>query len=176
MQSQVRRFTSLVALMAIAVATLALSASAAFAQYPPARDFGVVCTPQPPAPGQEVACEVVGARAGEQIAATASVDGVAFYADEVTADADGQASFGFSAPDEGEVVVRVVGAQSGEASTVLAVADEAAEDEQVVAAPTTRLPLTGGQVAVLTAVGVALLGSGLLALRRREDAKVSATA
>jgi LPXTG-motif cell wall-anchored protein len=175
---KVRTFRSLFTVMTVAVVALAMSASVAFAQYPPARDFGVVCTPQPPAPGQAVSCEIVGAQASEQLAATASVDGAVFHSETLTADADGEADFGFTAPDAGDVVVRVVGAESGETSTVLAVSDEAdaAEEGDAVAAPVSRLPLTGGQVLVLTTLGLLMLGGGLLALRRREDAKVSATA
>ncbi len=47
-------------------------------------------------------------------------------------------------------------------------------DGAAVTPGTGQLPFTGGEVTVLLAVAFGLLGAGLLVLRRREDAKVSA--
>jgi LPXTG-motif cell wall-anchored protein len=66
-------------------------------------------------------------------------------------------------------------------------ADDSGRDDGAVAdrddaagAPVTgrrgALPFTGAEVGILLVVGIVLLGGGLVALRRREDAKVSVRA
>jgi hypothetical protein len=166
------RTTTLATLMALAV--LVLGATAALAQYPPAVDFGVTCTPQNPQPGQGVTCTVVGAVAGESLTASAEDNRGDFYDDSLTADDEGEASFGFDVPTDvqGNVIVRVVGAQSGEASTTLAVADEDVADPAEDVTPDDvederTLPVTGGQLAMLSLVGLGLVTTGGLAVRKR---------
>jgi LPXTG-motif cell wall-anchored protein len=181
-KQHLRRAKAMITVMAAMAAVLAMSATAAFAQYPPDTDFGVTCTPTNPSPGDTVTCDVTGAEDGEDLEATATAEvaGV-LYEDSFNADDNGEATFSFSTAgtQDGEridVVVR--GAQSGEAGTsVSADADvEPADDgEPVAAAPSTttpsgdRLPVTGGQALLLSVVGLALVGGGLLALRKRGD-------
>jgi hypothetical protein len=183
MGTQVQRLRTVLTVAMMAVVALAWSATAAFAQYPPADDFGygVVCTPESPAPGETVTCEVVGALPGEQLAVTVTIAGTLVHSETSTADAEGEAAFVFAVDREGEIIVRVVGAESGETTVVLSAAEEAPEAREdageAVAAPAApRLPITGGQILLLTGLGVALLGAGLLALRRRDGGKVSVTA
>jgi hypothetical protein len=158
----------------MALAVLVLGATAALAQYPPDTDFGVTCTPQNPQPGDGVSCTVVGAVAGESLAASAEDDRQGFYDESMNADGQGEATFGFDVPTDvqGNVIVRVVGAQSGEAATTLAVAEEDVDDPaddvepEDVEDPDT-LPVTGGQLAMLSLVGLGLVTTGGLALRKR---------
>ena len=165
------RTAALTTLLALSV--LVLGATAALAQYPPDTDFGVTCTPQNPGPGQATTCTVSGAVAGESLAASASDDGGDFYDESLTADGDGEASFGFDVPTDvqGNVIVRVAGDQSGEASTTLAVAEEDVDDPADDVDPDDvaddRLPVTGGQLAMLSLLGLGMVTTGGLALRKR---------
>lgn len=170
------RTAALTALMALSV--LVLGATAALAQYPPDTDFGVTCVPENPGPGEGTTCTVSGAVAGESLAASAEDDDGVFYEESLTADGDGEASFGFDVPTDvqGNVIVRVAGDQSGEASTTLAAAqeeaDEADEAEDVDADEVTddALPVTGGQLAMLSLVGLGLVTTGGVALRKKKSA------
>lgn len=181
MTVQLRRLraTSTVLVAMTAMMAMMVTSAVADAVYPPDQDFGVVCTPSNPQPGDDVSCEVVGAQPGEALdaTATAEVQGV-IYEDSLTADDDGVATFAFSTDgiDEGEQVDVVVrGAQSGETGfTVTAEStDEVDDDGDPITATITddtaadRLPVTGGQVTLLSLVGLALVGGGLLALRKR---------
>lgn len=162
-----------VSVLAIALlSALAMTASAAFAQYPPASAFGVSCSVD----GDTVVCAIVGAEANERLAVTATCDDEVVYNETLTADAEGEADFSFTAANADDCTVAVLGESSGAATTTVDVDD----DEEVVAgAPisgTGSLPMTGGQVGVLLLVALTLLGGGLLALRRREDSKVAAEA
>ena len=171
------RTAALTTLMALSV--LVLGATAALAQYPPDTDFGVTCTPTDPAPGQGTTCTVAGAVAGESLTASAADDDGDFYEESLTADGDGEATFGFDVPTEvqGNVIVRVAGDQSGEASTTLTAAEvddpsdpgddvdprDVGDDE--------RLPVTGGELAMLSLVGLGLVTTGGLALRKRSSSR-----
>jgi LPXTG-motif cell wall-anchored protein len=177
-----RRLRSTAVVMLAALASLAMMATASFAQYTTDIDFGVVCTPENPQPGDTVTCQVSGAQPGEdlQATATAEVQGV-LYEDAFAADGDGNAVFSFSTAgtQDGEAItVTVTGAQSGTASDSVevdeddeAVGDPIAADTRTDAAPSDdRLPVTGGQALLLSVVGVAMVGGGLLALRKRSTA------
>jgi LPXTG-motif cell wall-anchored protein len=158
--------------LAIALlSSLAMMASAAFAQYPPASAFGVSCTDA--VPGEAAECTVVGAEANESITATASDDDGVFDTQNLTADAEGEVAFAVDVPTDvqGDVVVAVVGTESGAASDIVDV------EETVAGTPVSgSLPMTGGEVGVLLLLALTLLGGGLLALRRREDSKVAVDA
>ncbi|MFA9432858.1 LPXTG cell wall anchor domain-containing protein [Egicoccus sp. AB-alg2] len=180
-----KRIRSLVVLAISTLAVMAMSIGTAFAQYPPGEDFGVSCGTWT-TPGDTVTCSVVGAQGGEELVATAQHTTV-FYTDTFNADAQGEAAFSFAVPQDaaGETItVTVVGAESGTAGDEVEVVedeDDARDDDGAgvgvtpgTGTGTGTLPFTGSQVTVLTAVGLALLAMGLLALRRREDAKVSA--
>jgi LPXTG-motif cell wall-anchored protein len=177
-----QRIRALLVVALATVAAMALSVSAAFAQYPPAEDFGVSCSDYEAA-GDTVNCGVVGAQPGEQLTATAEYNPV-FYTETFNADAEGRASFAFEVPAEAEgstIIVRVVGAESGAAADEADQVDDADDDGQAgeevgagTGTGTGALPMTGGQIATLTATGLGLLALGLLALRRREDARVTA--
>lgn len=175
------RIRAIVTTTAALGAMLALSATAALAQYPPAEDFGVSCTPSSPQPGESVDCTVVGAQSGESLSATAEVQGV-IYEDSFEADGDGEAAFAFDVPGDRDagasMTVTVAGDQSGETSDeVVLAADEADPDDEdvdpvdVADDEDERLPVTGGQIVLLTGLGVALLGGGgALVLRKRNSA------
>jgi hypothetical protein len=174
MGSKIKTYRPFVVALA-AISMMALSATAALAQYPTAEDFGVSCTAA--APGASAQCSVVGAAAAEVLSASASADGDTFYSDSIMADEDGRATFGFTVPSEvrGEVLVRVSGPTSGEATTTVAVTDAADEGEAVEAAPTEqRLPLTGGQIGMLLALAVGLLVVGGAATRKKDRQRVDA--
>lgn len=177
---QLRRLWATTTTLAVAMtALLALSATAALAQYPPAEAFGVSCTPEDPEPGQTVQCTVVGAEAGENLHATAEVQGVIFFEESFQADDEGRAVFSFQVPEDAEegeaVTVTVVGEESGVASETLEVEEDepgAEEEDEAIAAPADtddRLAVTGSQILLLSLVGLGLVGGGALALRRRGD-------
>jgi LPXTG-motif cell wall-anchored protein len=165
-----RRFS----VLAIALlSSLAMMASAAFAQYPPASAFGVSCTDA--TAGETTECTVVGAEANESLTATASDDDGVFATQNLTADAEGGAAFSVELPTDvqGNVVVAVKGEISGAASDVV----DVDEEETVAGTPISgSLPLTGGEVGVLLLVALTLLAGGLLTLRRREDSKIAVDA
>jgi LPXTG-motif cell wall-anchored protein len=155
------------------VAMLAMSITAAFAQYPPASAYGVTCTVS----GGTVTCAVVGAGADEQLAVTATCDGTVVYDQTVTADAAGEATFSFAAGGAAACDVSVLGAASGNAGAAVTVAAGAGagadDDGQAVGTPTTgatgdrTLPFTGSEVTIFLALGLALVALGTVAVRRR---------
>jgi LPXTG-motif cell wall-anchored protein len=147
------------------VAMLAMSVTAAFAQYPPSTAYGVSCTVS----GDTVTCAVVGADANEQLAVTAACDGTVVYDRTVTADAAGEATFSFAAGGAAACDVSVLGAASGNAGAAVAVA-AGTDSGTPVAAPTAgerTLPFTGSEVTIFLAVGLALVALGTFAVRRR---------
>lgn len=159
-------------LIAATVALLLATAFAAAAQqYPPEVGYGVTCTVD----GPTVSCTVVGADAGEQLAATAICDGAVLYNATLVADAAGEASFSF-VPDGAACEVSVLRASSGAATTtVTSAADGDAAGTPVTAGTSDQLPFTGAEVSLLLVTGILLIAGGLVTLRRREDARVSAT-
>jgi LPXTG-motif cell wall-anchored protein len=161
-----QRFRRLTVLAVAMLTTMALAAPA-FAQYPPSSAYGVACTVS----GNEVACAVTGAVAGEQLAVTATCDGTVAYEQTLTADEDGEATFGFSASNADDCSVQVLGAQSGATTTSVSVSDDD-DDGTPVAAPATgdRLPFTGSEVLPLLALGLVLVAGGAFAIRRRGNA------
>jgi hypothetical protein len=177
LKNSIRRIT-MVVLAAFAV--MAMNAGAASAQYPPASLFGVTCTPANATAGSSVSCSVSGAQAGEVLSATATAN-TTFYSEDLTADADGNVAFAFQVPNDatGNVVVEVVGSESGSASDEVALVAAGTDvpsdsDGAAVTPGSGQLPFTGGEVTVLLAVAFGLLGAGLIMVRRREDAKVAA--
>jgi LPXTG-motif cell wall-anchored protein len=180
MKQRARTMTMMVLTM---FAALAMSATAASAQepYPPAEgDLSLSCTDADA--GDTSQCNVTGAIAGETLVLSASVDADVFFTDTTTADDDGEASFAVDIPADvsGEVLITVTGSESGETATETIVVTADDDDEATPVSPTPspgdRLPMTGSEVSVLLTAGIALLGGGLLLLRRREDAKVTARA
>ena len=170
------RTAALTTLMALTV--LLVGTTAAFAQYPPDTDFGVTCTPQNPGPGDSVSCSVVGAQSAEVLSATAETDGDQFYSESMTADGDGEAGFGFEVPATAagnDVIVTVSGDQSGTTTTTLAAADVDEDPAEDVVPDDVddddRLPVTGGQLAILTLVGLGMVTTGGLAIRKRSTTK-----
>jgi hypothetical protein len=166
--TQLRRFAVLAVAM---VAALAMSVTAAFAQYPPASAFGVSCTTAQP--GGTSQCTVVGAAANERLTATASADGRVFDTQTFNANAEGEATFSVEIPTDvrGNVVVSVEGPESGSASDTITVAAAGDAGTPVTggdAAAGDRLPFTGGNVTLLLLVAFALLGGGALAVRGRQ--------
>lgn len=159
---------------------LAMSTTAAFAQYPPGVGFGAACTSESASAGDEVACAAEGAVAGETISWTVTAVDVIAEGTE-TADADGNAAFSFVVPAlvEGErITVTVVGSESGEASTgvdvVVPIADT---DDEALAESESALPSTGLELAVWVVGGLLLLGVGtsaVVAARRRQADRVDA--
>jgi hypothetical protein len=183
MTHSIRSLRALLVVALAALAALAMMSTAAFAQtpYPPDADFGVVCVPENPQPGQQVRCQIEGAQPGEALEVTAEIGGVVFYRESLTANQAGRASFGFRVPSDAQpgdvVTVRVVGAESGEvASDTVTVredpaADRRAVDPREVSARPGTLPVTGGQVTLLAALGLGMVATGTLAIRRRGTGK-----
>jgi LPXTG-motif cell wall-anchored protein len=167
-----RRSTWFATVLAAVVMVVATVSAASANQYPPAGAFGVACTVE----GATVVCEVSGAQPGEQLVATAICDGAVRHNMTLIADEAGEASFTFVARGE-TCEVSVLGAVSGQAGVTVG---GSADGEPVGAAVTGsgggQLPFTGGEVGALLVVGILLIAGGLVALRRREDARVSATA
>ena len=165
------RSTSVVVLASLAM--LAMVTTTAFAQYPPAQGFGISCTSSGAA-GASVTCSVVGAAAGEQLTVTASYGSTEFYSEVLNANADGEATFRYTVPNEArgqEITVSVMGEISGTATTELTVAEPGQSGEapgREVEAPGRGLPETGQDTILLGAAGLVLLTGGLLAFRRRK--------
>jgi LPXTG-motif cell wall-anchored protein len=165
---------SLQSLTVLVIAVVAMStlfvASASAQQYPPQPAYGVTCSVD----GPTVSCTVVGADAGEQLAATAICDGTVRHNMTLVADRAGEAAFSFVA-NSGACEVSVLRASSGTATTTVSAGSDAEAAGAPVAGGTSgQLPLTGGEVGLLLLAGILLLAGGLVTLRRREDARVSA--
>ena len=152
---------------------LTMVSTTAFAQYPPSQAFGVACIRAAPQ-AQSVVCSVVGARGGEALRATASAS-PAFYTEDLTANADGEADFRFTVPRDVRdrvITVRVVGAISGEAaSDQIAVVTPGRSGEapgRTGEAPG-LLARTGQETAIIVLGGALLLalGGGAVARSRR---------
>jgi hypothetical protein len=168
------------AVIAAAMSLLALSATAALAQYPTPPEDGVSCTDAEPGGTSE--CAVGGAEAGEVLSWTASSEGDEFASGTETADETGSAFFSVEIPTEvlGEVHVRVTGDQGFEAeATINAEADEdegtpVTEDDADDDADEDTLPITGGQIALLLALAVGLIAVGTVATRKKDKATTEA--
>lgn len=168
-----RKLRAVAVIAATVVAMMAMSVSAAFAQYPPGPAFSVTCTAAGEA-GSSVTCNVVGAADSEVLSVSAAYNPV-FFTDTIVASAEGEATFRFTVPRDArgeDIVVTVTGPISGEISTVLSIAAPGRTGEPV---PPGRpaLATTGTNLMLLTGVGVVLLGGGIAAVRsRRSTAKV----
>jgi LPXTG-motif cell wall-anchored protein len=162
------------AVLAMAVMTvMALGVGTALAQesYPPPPTPSVVCVAAGQA-GLSVTCTVTGFQPGEQLQVTATApDGTVVYSATLTADADGEATFRFTVPARyrGQTIsVQVVGASGAVASTTVTTAATPIRRGDPVPPGLAR---TGQDALLLTAVGIALLGGGVAALRRRSGSK-----
>jgi LPXTG-motif cell wall-anchored protein len=168
------KLRSLVVLAMAVVTVMALGVGTALAQesYPPPPTPSVVCVAAGQA-GLSVTCTVTGFQPGEQLQVTATApDGTVVYSATLTADAQGEATFRFNVPARyrGQTIaVRVEGLSS----------ERVAETTVTTAATPIRrgdpvppgLARTGQDALLLTAVGIALLGGGVAALRRRSGSK-----
>ncbi len=165
------RVRSMACIAMTALAAVAITSTAALAQYPPAQDFGVSCTFA--GAGESVTCSVVGAGEGETLTASASVDDIEFYSEVLSATAAGEAAFGFTVPDgtAGQrLVVAVAGEVSGTATdgvTIGTSAEAGQDDEGEAVADESRLPRTGQDLLMLGGIAAFLLLGGSLVLRRR---------
>jgi LPXTG-motif cell wall-anchored protein len=174
MRKTKRTVRMVVTLAATMLALVALSVGTATAQEPGESPYGgtgelaVVCVSAGQA-GASVTCTVTGAVPGEQLTVTATAaDGTVIYSATLTADAAGEATFGFIVPV----------AQRGQEITVKVVAasGEVADDSIAIAAPgrtgsAMPLPRTGSaqDTMLLAGAGVIMLAAGATALRRRRN-------
>lgn len=173
MSLSIRRLTVLASAL---VAVLAMTATAAFAQYPPPEGLALACDRD----GDQVGCAVANAQPNERLTARASYNPT-FYEESFNADANGEATFSFVVPAEAEdrpITVTVEGELSGSAGDAVApetdgTAPGTAAPGTPVSGTTDTLPFTGTEVGMLLALALGLIGTGLVALRRREDRKVS---
>ena len=154
---------------------LAMVSTTAFAQYPPSQQFGVACIRAAPQ-AQSIVCSVVGARGNEALRASASAS-PAFYTEDLTANADGEAGFRFTVPRDVRdrvITVSVTGAISGDAvSDQIAVVTPGRSGEapgRTGQAPG-LLARTGQDTATIVLGGVLLLavGGGAVARSRRSS-------
>ena len=168
-----KRVHSMTTVVLGSLLAMAMFSTAAFAQYPPSQAFGVACIRAAPQ-AQSVVCSVVGARGGEALRATASAS-PAFYTEDLTANADGEADFRFTVPRDVRdrvITVSVVGAISGETVTdQIAVVTPGRSGEapgRTGEAPG-LLARTGQETAIIVLGGALLLalGGGAVARSRR---------
>ena len=165
------RIRSMTTVVLGSLLVMAMFSTAAFAQYPTAEAFGVSCTPERQVAGETVTCTVVGAFSGESLAVTVRAGNTSVLSETLTADENGQASFSFVTPDvRAAVVIRVVGAQSGETVSTTLLPAQAA-DRAVERARGSDLPRTGQETAIMVLGGVLLLavGGGAVARSRRRS-------
>jgi LPXTG-motif cell wall-anchored protein len=157
----IRRFT----VLAIALLTvLAMSATAAFAQYPPARGLDLACERS----GNQIVCVLSGAEANDQCPATLTQRGRVVDESSQTTDNDGRARYTLTARDSSAARVDVNCVRSGStADTVPAAQARAGAGTPVARAGT--LPMTGTSISVLLLAGAALVGGGVVAARRRSS-------
>lgn len=163
-----KRIRSMSVVVLASLAMVAMVTTTAFAQYPTAQPFGVSCTSAGQA-GASVTCTVVGAYSGEQLSVAASYGSTEFYSEVLSANADGEATFRFTAPREarGQVItVSVEGELSGTTVTdEITIAAPGRTGEPV---PPGRLARTGQDTILLAAAGLVLLTGGVVAIRRRK--------
>jgi LPXTG-motif cell wall-anchored protein len=168
-QNMTKSLRTVAVLVVAIVSMLMVGVGAAVAQeaYPPPLQPDVVCVPSGQA-GAAVICTVTGFQPGEQLDVSVTApDGTVVYSATLTADAEGQTTFRFTVPPQYrgmELTVRVAGAESGEVATdTVAVAAPGRTGEQM---PRT-LARTGQDMVLLAAVGAAMIGAGIAAVRRR---------
>jgi LPXTG-motif cell wall-anchored protein len=187
MKKTARTVTTLALAVLAALAMIAGPAAAQNAPYPPTGEFSITCTDT--GPGETITCTITGAVAGESITVTITrPNGQVICTETVVADENGEATVTCEVPADarGRLNIRAEGEISGVATTsaqsIPPQARGEARGQQVAGVPGVpggpgggpTLPMTGSEVAVLLTVGLALIGGGLFALRRREDAKVRA--
>lgn len=174
MQLQLARVTSTATVLLALAALLALSATAALAQYPPPERIGVT-GPETVTAGEDADFAVFGADDGEEVEVTTEVAGEVIYSEVHTADAEGDIAFTVSIPGDAEGAGTVT-AEAGDDTAVheFTVTDADAEEDDAVDEDVTpvdaeddTLPVTGGQIAMLAILGLGLVGGGALALRKR---------
>jgi LPXTG-motif cell wall-anchored protein len=172
--TQLRRTIRTVTTLAAAMlAVMALGVGVASAQaYPPDEPGSVDCVAAGQA-GLSVTCTVTGATPGEVLDWTATARGDTFASGTVTADADGRATFRFTTPNQyrGETIdVAVLGNMGFTAEDEVVVAEAPGRAGQAVPPGRTAaagLARTGQDTVMLAGLGAALLGAGVVALRRR---------
>ena len=167
------RIRSMTTVVLGSLLVLAMFSTAAFAQYPPSEPFGVACIRAAPQ-AQPIVCSVVGARGGEQLTASASAS-PAFYTEDLTADAEGQASFQFTVPRDVRdrvITVSVTGEISGDTVTdqiAAATPGRSGEAPGRTGEAPGLLARTGQETAIIVLGGALLLalGGGAVARSRR---------
>jgi hypothetical protein len=150
------------------LALLALTAPAAFAQYPPGRGLALACERS----GNQVVCVLAGAEANDACTATATQGGETTDSVEFTTSSEGTAEFTLALTDSSAATVGVTCEESGSETDTVA----AAQVTTPTTAPGTPVPagrtlaMTGLEISGLLALAVGLIGAGAIALRRRETA------
>jgi hypothetical protein len=154
------------------VALLALTATAAFAQYPPARGLELACERS----GNQVVCVLAGAASQDECTAVLSQRGREVDRDTQTTDDEGEAEFELVAQDRSAANVRATCVQSAGAASDTVPAAQAATGTTGPGSPLTpagrTLPVTGLELSGLVALALGLIGVGVVALRRRDTAEI----
>ena len=167
----------IIALGSVVTALLLVAAmgTAAFAQYPPAEDLSVACTPESPEPLDEVTCTISGGPANTDLHVVVELNPILFD-ETVTTDADGEAQFAFDVPEDaepGDTITITISGDEIEGTQVLSLtiaAEEVVDDEE-------ELPDTGAEASTLVLVGLLVAGLGVGAVvfgRRRERSRTQA--
>lgn len=164
-----------ISLTVVAAALLLVGASsAAFAQYPPAADLSVACTPEDPGPLEQVDCTITGSPADIDLHILVEINPTLLDT-TVTTDGDGEASFSFDVPadaSDGDTITITIEGEEIEGSLVLDLAvsdEEPVEDEDLVR--------TGSDTGSLMLIGLVAAGLGVGAVvygRRRVRMRVDA--
>lgn len=180
------RFRSMAVLTITALGLLLLSVVPAAAQYPPAEPPGLSCPPSATPgdvtpPGLVRACTLIGTQADQAFQVSYEYNPTVEVGEVVTG-AEGVAEFELTLVSEAAgatVTVTAVGEDGEELVTVddsFEVADEAPIDGGEQVTPDDSMPQTGIDALLLVGVGLALVGVGTVAVRRRRsDAQADAS-
>lgn len=163
-----------------ALLLVAAMGSAALAQYPPAEDLSVACTPEEPEPGDTLECTISGAPENTDLDVLAELEGDVLYDATVTTDGEGEASFSFDVPEDAEPGSTITITISGDeiegalvlGVTIAAPVEDVPEDDAV-----EELPDTGAETSTLVLIGLLVAGLGVGAVvfgRRRERSRTQA--